>query len=1016
MSKPVKVLIVEDSEDDATLELHALRRGGFAPASRRVQTASELKAALAEERWDAVLSDFNMPGFTGLEALRIVRAAGLDIPFILVSATIGEDIAVAAMKAGASDYVMKQSLARLAPALERELQEAQTRASHRRYQLDIVKSEQRMRAIIETGPACVKVVSPEGLLLEMNAAGQAMLEAGSLAEVQSRPLLDYIAPEYRAPFAALHKRVMNGERGTLEYEIIGSRGRRRWLETHAAPLHRAQGEAPNLLGITLDITERKRAEQELRENESRFRALTELSSDWYWEQDADFRFTLMSGEVVNKGGFSVSNTLGKTRWELPIELGASEWAAHRARLEAHEPFSDFEYRIVVDDGSTRHFSARGEPIFDDSGTFRGYRGTANDISDRKFAEARVAYLNRVNAMLSAINTLIVRVGNRGELYRNACRIALEAGGFHMALIGLVDPHSRQVRVAAADGLDEKLVAAIENRLYPADGSSGSMIARAIEGKAPVVSNDSLNDTRLVLGAMYAEAGIRSLALFPLVVSGEAVGIFALYASEPEFFHEEELRALKELAGDVAFAIDHIDKQERLDYLAYYDVLTGLANRNLFLDRVAQHVRGAAPTGRQLAVLVIDVERFRNINDSLGRAAGDALLKQLVDWLTRHAGDASQLARLGSDQFALVLPRMALEGDVARLVEKTMGALQGHSFPVEDAMLRIAVKIGVAQFPNDGSDAEALLRSAETALKKSKASGERYLFYAQGTTEAVASMLAMENHLRQALDKGEFVLHYQPKVSFSSGKLTGVEALIRWNDPRTGLVPPGRFIPILEETGLINDVGHWALRQALGDYRRWRAAGLTAVRVAVNVSPLQLRNRGFVAEIEQAIGGAAQAAVGLELEITESLIMADVKHSIATLEAIRALGVTVAIDDFGTGFSSLSYLARLPVDTLKIDRSFVVDMTAGPEGLSLVSTIVNLAHSLKLNVVAEGVETEEQSRLLRLVNCDEMQGFLFSKPVPAGNFEAAFLAPPPAGSAEPSDNPRSARPGARQFPR
>src|SRR6185369_122477 len=212
--------------------------------------------------------------------------------------------------------------------------------------------------------------------------------------------------------------------------------------------------------------------------------------------------------------------------------------------------------------------------------------------------------------------------------------------------------------------------------------------------------------------------------------------------------------------------------------------------------------------------------------------------------------------------------------------------------------------------------------------------------------------------------------YQPKANLVSGKITGAEALIRWNDPASGLVPPGRFIPILEETGLIYEVGRWALRQAITDYLRWRAAGLPAVRIAVNVSPLQLRNRGFIAEIEQVIGIDAQAAAGLELEITESLIMADVAHSIASLHAIRALGVTIAIDDFGTGFSSLSYLAKLPVDTLKIDRSFVIEMTAGPQGLALISTIINLSQSLKLKVVAEGVETEEQSRLLRLLRCDE----------------------------------------------
>jgi EAL domain-containing protein (putative c-di-GMP-specific phosphodiesterase class I) len=235
-----------------------------------------------------------------------------------------------------------------------------------------------------------------------------------------------------------------------------------------------------------------------------------------------------------------------------------------------------------------------------------------------------------------------------------------------------------------------------------------------------------------------------------------------------------------------------------------------------------------------------------------------------------------------------------------------------------------------------------------------------------------------------------VLHYQPKVSMASGKLTGVEALIRWNNPRTGLIPPNDFIPILEETGMIHEVGRWVKRKAIEEYLRWRTAGLAAVRVSVNVSPVQLRHRDFIADIAHTVGIDARAPAGLELEITEGVIMKDIHHSVASLRAIRAMGVTIAIDDFGTGFSSLSYLAKLPVDTLKIDRSFVIEMTAGPEGLALVSTIISLAHALKMKTVAEGVESEEQSHLLRLLNCDEIQGYLFSKPVPIEIFETRFL--------------------------
>jgi EAL domain-containing protein (putative c-di-GMP-specific phosphodiesterase class I) len=257
--------------------------------------------------------------------------------------------------------------------------------------------------------------------------------------------------------------------------------------------------------------------------------------------------------------------------------------------------------------------------------------------------------------------------------------------------------------------------------------------------------------------------------------------------------------------------------------------------------------------------------------------------------------------------------------------------------------------------------------------------------------AVHDAPALHARLHQALDNEEFVLHYQPKVNLASGRLTGAEALIRWNDPRAGLMLPGRFIPMLEESGMIREVGRWAMRQTIADHLHWRGAGLEAVRIAVNVSALQLRERGFLDEVGQAIGGDARAAAGLELEITESVIMENVQHSAAILHAIRALGVSVAIDDFGTGFSSLSYLSRLPLDTLKIDQLFVSDMCGRPRGLALVSAIIGLAVALKFNVVAEGVETEEQSRQLLLLHCDEMQGSLIGMPVPRDVFEARFLA-------------------------
>ena len=652
-----------------------------------------------------------------------------------------------------------------------------------------------------------------------------------------------------------------------------------------------------------------------------------------------------------------------------------------------------------------------EPEFFDEEELRLLTELAGNISfalENISSQQKLGKLSRIRAVSSAINAAIIRIRERKPLLEETCRIVSERGKFEMIWIGAIDHDSRQVQPIAWKGFSEETAHAVS---WASISSAKGTLGEAMQTRKASVRNDI--EGELPGGKLRAEAlkqGCRSSVCLPLVVDDTVMALVVLFAAGRGFFDKDELALLDEVASDISFALQAVEKQKKLEYLSYYDVLTGLANRTLFLERVAQYMRGAVSGGHKLGLALIDLERFKNINDSLGRPAGDALLKQVAEWLTRHVGDASRLARVGADHFAVVLPEVRRDGNVAGLIDRFMTAFLEHPFRLKDAVFRVAFKMGIALFPDDGADADTLLQNAEAALKKAKESGDRFLFFTQRMTATVAGDLTLENQLRQALDNEEFVLHYQPKVSLVSGKLTGAEALIRWNDPRTGLVPPGQFVHILEETGLIFEAGRWALRKAIEDYLRWRAAGLAAVRIAVNVSPLQLRNRGFIDEIKQAIGIDPHAPAGLELEITESLIMEDVKHNIASLSAIRALGVTIAIDDFGTGFSSLSYLAKLPVDTLKIDRSFVIDMTASAEGLALVSTIISLAQSLKLKVVAEGVEIEEQSRLLRLLKCDEMQGFLFSKPVPGEIFETAFLAPLPAGNPNHDILPRQRRAG------
>ncbi len=609
-----------------------------------------------------------------------------------------------------------------------------------------------------------------------------------------------------------------------------------------------------------------------------------------------------------------------------------------------------------------------------------------EIAERKRAEQKVKRLNRIYAVLSGINTAIVRIHDRQELFAEACRIAVEHGQFRMAGIGLLDPNGEDVTLLAKAGFEGEYLDQIRLTARDDVPDSCPWVARALRENVPIICNDIGTDPQM---ARWREAalplGYRSLVVFPLHMGGKMAGLLLLYASEKDFFDAEEMRLLTEIAGSISFALEYIEKESRLNYLAYYDVTTGLPNRALFQDRLNQHLLAASENNATVAVLWFDLEQFRVINDTLGRQAGDALLKQVTQRLRGAGLDANHLAHTGAGCFAVVLDNLQKEADVAHILESRIIDSLRQPFVVEGTELRISAKAGIALFPADGADVDSLLRNAAAALEKAKLSGDKYLFYTPEINARVAEKLSLENKLRQAVEKEEFMLHYQPKVELEKRAIVGVEALIRWQSPELGLVPPLQFIPLLEETGMILEVGAWALRRAVLDHRHWMEMGLAAPRIAVNVSMVQLRQREFIDVLRAAIGEDGRAS-GIDLEITESLIMDNVQNNITKLKTIRDMGVAIAIDDFGTGYSSLAYLAKLPVQTLKIDRAFIITMLKDPNAMTLVKTMISLAHSLGLKVVAEGVDEEEQATMLRLWKCDEMQGYLFSPAVPAEQIE------------------------------
>lgn len=741
-----------------------------------------------------------------------------------------------------------------------------------------------------------------------------------------------------------------------------------------------------------ELAARRRAEGELVAARETLVSIFESLEDVLWSVSIPDRTILYVSPALQRV-FGIAPEQLRQSPDLWLEL---VHRADRERVEAawRDLFAgaayDIEYRIVKPDGSLRWVNARGRPMPDASGRFTRADGVVRDVSDRVEQRQRIERLSRIRNVSSNLNSALVRIREREQLFDEVCRITADVGGFHASRVGIVDASTSGVRWVASRGVAEGGNEALRASAIASDAAGDGIVGRSLRAAEPVIANDIERDVTLPHRQTLLAMGSRATISLPLLVERSPIGVLVLHAAEAGFFDQEEVQLLNELAGNVSFALEMIAKREKLDYLAYYDPLTGLPNRSLFEDRLT-HAMEAASRGRgMLALMMIDIERFRAINDTFGRHVGDRLLQGLAARLKAGAADASRVARVGGDQFAAVFPAIRSETDVVRELAEKVAAVFEAPFDIEGHELRIAAKAGIAVFPNDGGDVDALFRNAEATLKKAKASGERYLFYAPQINARVAERLLMENKLRKAIDQGQFVLHFQPKVDLSTRKVRGVEALIRWNDPDSGLVPPGRFIPVLEETGLILAAGQWVIEEAVATYRDWRRRGLAAPRIAVNVSALQLREKDFVDRARGAIAGEAAEACLLDMEITESLLMQDIEESMRKLDEVRSLGVHIALDDFGTGHSSLGYLSKLPIDTLKIDRSFVVGMTEDADDTSIVSSIISLAQTLRLGVVAEGVESEAQAQLLRLLRCDQMQGFLFSRPVPKDEVEALFV--------------------------
>jgi len=457
---------------------------------------------------------------------------------------------------------------------------------------------------------------------------------------------------------------------------------------------------------------------------------------------------------------------------------------------------------------------------------------------------------------------------------------------------------------------------------------------------------------------------------------------------------ENARAVRDDDGIVQFfegtVVDITERKQHdyvLEYNANHDSLTGLPNRSLLNDRIEQAIAKARRDGHQVAVVFVDLDHFKLINDSLGHHVGDRLLLEVADRLVGCVRAHDCVARQGGDEFVIVLTEQHSEDETIAVVSRL---LEEISQPWIDngREYGISCSVGISCYPQDGIDTDALLRSADAAMYQAKTSGRNtYHFFTPELNHAISERLDLENSLRHALDREEFRVYYQPRVNVASGCIVGVEALIRWDCPGKGLIPPDSFVPIAEETGLIIGIGEWILQEACRQNRAWQDAGLPPISVSVNLSPIQFRHAGLVESVAAALACSGLDSAWLELEVTESFVMHDAERINVAMQALKALGVDIAVDDFGTGYSSLSYLKRFPVDRLKVDKSFVRDIDSDPDDAAIVRAVITLGHALGLKVVAEGVETAAHLEFLQLHGCDELQGYYFSRPVPAAEMEA-----------------------------
>lgn len=818
-----------------------------------------------------------------------------------------------------------------------EEQAAALRAATRRH----AKQADFTQRVMDTSSALMIVLEADGRIRQVNRPFLAVFGIEAAA-AGGRVLDDWLVAEEREALAvalpplpwAIRSPLYETLRATgtyaAEHRLVDAKGLPRvyWLE--ASLQYDPSGKEEGAVFCGTDITPLKEQQAALRRSENLLREAQRIAQLGHWELDVPSRSITFSEDI---GVLFETPRIPRDEAELLGLVHPEDRESVRRAIEtaiATGGRFGFAHRLLLADGRIKWIEARGVVQCDADGRSRHVLGTSQDVTVQRLADEE---------------------------------LSIAASVFETSLNGVVITDA-QARILKTNDSFSRILG------YPAE---------EMLGKKTNLFNSRRHDAnfyREMWRALEQDDEWQG-EIWDRRKDGEIVPLWQSITT----LRDAEGR-VKNYVGVFYDLSDQKRSAAHIHHLAYFDALTDLPNRMLFNDRCAQALETAERGGRQLALLFLDLDRFKYVNDTLGHQVGDELLCKVARRLTRGLRRSDTVARLGGDEFIVLMQNCRDHDCVRRLASKIITLFE-KPFVVMGHRLDIRTSIGISLYPNDGADTETLVKNADLAMYKAKEHGRgQFLFYEAKFGEQVKERLFLESELRDALRRDELTLHYQPQLDLKTGRIIGSEALLRWHHPVRGMISPTKFIPVAEDTGLILEIGEWVLRTACRQTAAWLAEGLGPHRIAVNLSGAQIERGDVVALVGRVLEETDLPVASLELEVTETYVMRKAKQSIRVLEGLRDLGVGLAIDDFGTGHSSLAYLQRLPVDKLKIDRSFVTDLTEGDSQAAIARAVIALGHSLRLKVLAEGVETTEQARLLEEHGCDEVQGFLYGRPMEA----------------------------------